>query len=152
MRYCIMHFFADLIYFYPFCITHVWFEFMLIFFFFFFAIFSNNFFPIKNINDLCPQLNIFKCFSCKNFSGLIWNVTFCKNIFTFWYSNIISNFKFRIFINNSFTRVNISVWFYITGFILIVLWYVLLSLLTISSNLLFIHILWYWSHLLINFL
>ena len=85
---------------------------------------SNKFFLAKIINSLCPRHGIFHFFNHKNFCWPIWSETFYKNIFVFWYSNTITNFKFRIFIN-FFTRVNIYMFGFIsTGLILIVLWYV----------------------------
>ena len=64
----------------------------------------------------------------------IWNIAFCKNVYIFWYSNDITNFKFRIVIINFFTRVNIYVWFRSRGFTFLALWYVLLYLFTMSLN------------------
>ena len=63
-------------------------------------------------------------FNHKNLLIPIWSATFFKNVFIFWYSNVINNLNFPYNFN-----------FPSTGFILIVLWYVLLYLLTISSNL-----------------
>ena len=75
-----------------------------------------NFFPFKVISNICQRHSIFNFFNHKNFFRPIWSVTFCKSIHIFWYSNITNNFKFRIFIINFFTRVNICVWFCINRF------------------------------------
>ena len=87
---------------------------------------------------LCPYFTnnmstekFFKLFNHKNFFRLIWNIAFCQIVFIFWNSNNITNFKFRVFIINFFTRDDLAS----TSFILIVLWYVLLYLLIILSNL-----------------
>ena len=79
--------------------------------------------------------SIFKFFNHKNFFRPIWSVNICKNIFIFWYCNNITNFKFRIFTLTSLLESKNVFDLISTGFILIVLWYVLLYLLTISSNL-----------------
>ena len=72
----------------------------------------------------------------KNSFTPVWNITFWKNLFIFWYSYTITNFKFRIFIITFNITVNICARLYINrGFILIVLWCVLYSS-TIASNLL----------------
>ena len=63
-------------------------------------------------------------FSIKKIFRPTWSVTFCKNIFIFWYSNNITNFKFRIFIIIFFINIE-SIYtfdFASAGFILIVLW------------------------------
>ena len=81
--------------------------FLIRFFQFFFLKCCNNFFVFKIINNICPRHNVFTYFDHKNFFIPIWNIAFCKNFFIFSYSNIITNFKFRIFIIIFFTRVNI---------------------------------------------
>ena len=77
---------------------------------------SNNIFFIKIINNIRPRHSIFNFFNHKNFFRPIWSVTFCKNIFIFWFSNIINSFKFWIFIISFFSIINICVWFYISRF------------------------------------
>ena len=92
-------------------------SFSILFFFFFLILFlqiffvkrSNSFFPIKIINNKRPRYSIFSFFNHKNFFRPIWSVTFGKNIFLFWYSSSITNFKFRMLIINLFTGVNIYV-------------------------------------------
>ena len=74
---------------------------------------SNNFIPVKIINKISPWDSIFNFFNQKMFFKPIWSVTFCKNIFIFWYSNNITNSKPRILIN---ICVNICVWFYVNRF------------------------------------
>ena len=103
------------------------------FFQFFFVKCSNNFFPVKIICNICLRHSIFNFFNQKNFFRPIWSVTFCKNVFIFWYSKNITNFKFKIFISllESICILDVTR----IGVILILLWYVLLYLLTISSNL-----------------
>ena len=52
-------------------------------------------------------------FNCKNFFRSIWSVKFCKNVFMFFYSYIITNFKFRLLFIIFYTKVNIRAWLYI---------------------------------------
>ena len=99
----------------------------------FFVTRCNRFFTIKITHDICPQNSFFNFCNHKNFFRSIWNVTFCKNAFIFW-NSYITNYKFRILFIIIFIKINICAW-KSTGFILIVLWYALLHLLTISSNL-----------------
>ena len=95
----------------------------------FFVKLSNNFFTFKITNKICTGHSIFNVFNHKNFFGPIWNVNFCKNGFIFWYSYMIANLKLRIFI-----VIFIVLDFTSKDFILIVLSYALLYLLTISGN------------------
>ena len=97
---------------------------------------SNNFFSFKITDKICARNSVFNFFNQKKFFRRIWYTPFCKNVFMFWHSNNITDFKFRFFIINFFTRFNIWIWawFYIIRYF-IVLWYVLLYLPTISSNL-----------------
>ena len=97
----------------------------------------NNFFAIRIANNICPRNNIFNFFYHKNFARSIWHVTFCKNVVVFQYFYMITNFKFKIFFIILFIKVNVSARLYINiySFILIVLRYLWLYLLTISSNL-----------------
>ena len=55
----------------------------------------NNFKTFKI--TLIPQNSIFNFCNHKTFFKPIWNITFSKNVFIFWYSYMITNFKFRIF-------------------------------------------------------
>ena len=95
---------------------------------------SNNFFSIKIINNICPWHTSFVFFNHKNFFRLIWIITFYRSIFIFLYSNIIS-FKFRIFILNFFTRVNICASFYINRLHVNCYMYYYIYILTISCTL-----------------
>ena len=112
---------------YPFRSTHTLFPFLFItfsilnyflicFLQFFFITRSINFFSIKIINNMCLSHSIFNFFNYRNFFRPIRSVTLCKNVFIFGYPNYITNFKFRTFTINFFTRVNICVWFYISRF------------------------------------
>ena len=100
----------------------------------FLQFFFVNFLSIKIVNNISPWHSIFNFFNHKSFFKPICRVTFCKNIFIFWYSNNTTNFKFRIFSWFSLIESMYALDFTSTGFILIVLWYVLLCLLTISST------------------
>ena len=78
----------------------------------------------------------FNFFNVKNLFRLIWNVTFCKNVFLCFFILTIS----PILNLGSLSLISLIQRIYVfdftsTGLILIVLWYVLLYLLTISSNL-----------------
>ena len=95
---------------------------------------SNNFFAFKITNNTCPRHSVFDFFYQKNFFRAVWNIVFCKNVFIFWCSYNITNFKFRIFIINFFSGVNECVWFYINRFHFNCSLIVLLDLLTISYN------------------
>ena len=119
---------------------------------FFFIKSSNKFFSIKIFNSISPQHNIFNFFNHKNFFRPFWSLMFCKNIFIFQYSNNIANFKFRIFIINFFTTVNICVSFYINRFhfnctILCIVVFINYIILLIN-----IHVFWNWSNVFINFI
>ena len=46
---------------------------------------------------------VFYFFNYKNFFKAIWSISSKKNVFVFWYSYMITNFKFKIFINTFFT-------------------------------------------------
>ena len=66
---------------------------------------------------------------------------------TFWYSNNITSFKFRIFIINFFIELTYVRDCTSAGFILVALWYILIYLWTISYN----SSICTWSHVFINF-
>ena len=127
------------------------------FFFFFFLqlLFkkrSSNSFFVKIINNICPRHSIFYLFNHKNFFRPIWNINFCRNTFVFWYSNNITDFKFRIFIIILFIRVNVCAWFYINGFHLNCAMICSITFINYIIEFININIFWYWSHLLINFI
>ena len=92
---------------------------------------------------MCPWNCIFNFFNYKNLFRPVWCVSFSKNIFIFINYNTITNFEFRLLVITFFLKINIYIYIYIyilyltsTGFIFIVLRYVLLYSRTISSNLL----------------
>ena len=91
---------------------------------FFFIKRSNNFFTFKFTNNICPRHSVFSFFNQKNFFRPIWRANFCKNVFIFQYPYMITNFKFRIFIFFSVPKLIYVPHFKLTGFILVVLWYV----------------------------
>ena len=86
--------------------------FLICFLQFFFVKFSSNLFSFKIINNICPRNSTFNFFNQKNFWAT-WFVTFYESIFVFWYSNNITNFKFRNFFIIFLTRVKIFASFYI---------------------------------------
>ena len=102
---------------------------------FFFIKCSKNFFTIKITNNKCPQSSVFNFFNYKIFFKPIGIISFSKNAFIFLLSNMITNFEFRIFITNFFTKINICIILTSTCFILIVLCYVLLHSFTIWFSL-----------------
>ena len=78
---------------------------------------------------------IFNFFNRKNFFWPIWSVAFCKKIFIFWYSHVVTNFKSRIFSLFSTSASRYVLDLIPIRFILIVLWYAFSYLSTVSSNL-----------------
>ena len=103
---------------------------------FFFVKRSKKVFPFTITIRKCSRRGAFNFFNHKSFFRPIWNIAFCKYVFIFWYSNSITNFKFRIFIANVFIRVLYVLEFISTDITLIVLWCELLYVLAILSNLL----------------
>ena len=63
------------------------------FFHVFFIKTSSNFFTIQITNNISPRNCIFNFTNNKNF----FCISFSKNVFIFWNSNFVTNFKFRIF-------------------------------------------------------
>ena len=100
---------------------------------FFFIKTFGNFFTIQAFNSISPRNCIFNFTNNKNFFGPIWSIFFSKKVFVFWNFNMVTNFKFTIFFIKIFIVFSIRI---ITslGFILIVLWTVLLYLSTMSSK------------------
>ena len=98
---------------------------------------SKDFYTLKITNNTCPQDTCCNVFNYKNSFRPFCNLDFCKNTFMFWYSNKITNFKFMIRIFNFFIILELIYvpGFTSAGFIAIVLRYVSLYSLTISSNL-----------------
>ena len=85
---------------------------------FFAILFRKNFqifSPLRRLKNIGSLHSVFNFYNYKNFISIA-NIAFCKHSLKY---NII------IMIINFFTRVNIPGGFILTGFILIVLWYVL---------------------------
>ena len=91
-------------------------SFWFVFFQFFFVKSSRNYVAYNITDKICPRNSVFKLFNHKNLFRPIWNIAFWKNVFVFWYSNNITDFKFRNFIIKFLTRGNICTWFYIKRF------------------------------------
>ena len=72
---------------------------------------SNNFFTIKIVNNICPWHSIFNFFNHKNVFRPNWSTSFTKNIFAFWYSYMITDFKFTTFIITFFLPESIHIVF-----------------------------------------
>ena len=93
-----------------------------------------------------------QCFNFFNkyFFRPIWNIDFSKNVFLFWYSSIISNFKFRTFlIIYLFIKVNIYAWLYINRLLFNCSMIFISAFINYIILFINIHIFWYWSHMLI---
>ena len=114
-------------------LNSLWFAFC----YFFFVKHSKDFYTLKVTNNTCPQDTCCNVFNYKNSFRPFCNLDFCKNAFMFWYSNKITNFKFMIRIFNFFIILELIYvpGFTSAGFIAILLRYVSLYSLTISSNL-----------------
>ena len=93
---------------------------------------SKNFFSIKITNKICPRHCIFNFFNLKNFFIPIWSVTFCQSILYFYILTISLILNLGSLLLISLLEPMYLLDFTLAGFILIVLWYVLLYLLTIS--------------------
>ena len=59
---------------------------------------TDNFFTIQTTNSISPRNCISNFINNKNFFRPIWSISFSKYIFIFRNSNIVTNFKFRIFL------------------------------------------------------
>ena len=70
---------------------------------------SSNFFTIQVTNNTSPRNCIFNFTNIKNFFWPIWGVSFSNNVFIFWNSNIVTNFKLRIFLMKIFIVFNIII-------------------------------------------
>ena len=66
--------------------------------------YSTSFFTIKVFYYTRPRHSIFNFFNHKNFLRPIWNVTFGKNFFIFWYSHMLVIFKLKVFIIIFYTK------------------------------------------------
>ena len=58
----------------------------------------NNCFAFKITNNICPSHGTFNFLIHKTFFTPIWNKAFCRNIFIFWYSYMITNLIFWTFL------------------------------------------------------
>ena len=57
---------------------------------------SNDLFTVKITNIICPWHSFLKFFNHKRFFWPIWNVTFYKIVFIFWYCNMINNLGYSL--------------------------------------------------------
>ena len=71
----------------------------------FFVNLSSNIFTVKITNKICPRNSILNFFYHKSFYRVITNIIFCKNIFGFRYSYMVTNLKFRVFIISSLSYI-----------------------------------------------
>ena len=67
-----------------------------------------NFFTLKIFNNITPRYNVLNIFDHRNFFRSTLCVSFCKNIFVFWYSHMLSNFQPKILIIFLNIKVNIA--------------------------------------------
>ena len=103
----------------------------------FFIAFSNNLFMVEIAYSVGPWHIIFYFLDLKDFLRWIRSVVFSMIVRVFWYSHMVTNFEFRIFVIMSNTIVIICTWLNINRSDFdYVLWCVLLHLSTISSGLL----------------
>ena len=101
---------------------------------FFFIKTSSNFFPIQVTNNISPRNGISNFTNNKIFFLPIYSIYFSKNVFILSNSNVVTSFKFGIFFIKIYIVFSTESPITSIGFILIILWTVLLYLLTISSN------------------
>ena len=122
----------------------------------FFAIlmvkYSKKLFTVKITNKICPGHSVFNLFNHKNLFRPMSKIASCKIDFIFWYSYMITNLEFKIFLIISYVKSK-CVLDLISSvvYILIVLWSALLYLLTLLS-IFSIHIFWYWSQTFVRLL
>ena len=108
--------------------------------------------PLRSLITYLHGTVFFYFTNNKNFFRPVWwCASFSKNIFVFRNSYMISNFEFRIFIINFFLKLIYVLSLTSTGFILVVLWNVLLYSPTISSNFSIYTLFRHWSHAFIGF-
>ena len=102
---------------------------------FVFAKYFNKVFSIKIINEICLRYSIFNFFNHKNLFRPIWSVNFAKATLYFDILKLSQILSLR-FLLLTFLLESINVFdLRSSGVALDVVWYVLLCLLTISSNL-----------------
>ena len=71
--------------------------------------------PLRSLISYVHNAEFLTFLITKSFFRPIWNVTFCKNVFIFWRSYIVTKFKLRVSLLIFFTRVNLCALFYISG-------------------------------------
>ena len=106
----------------------IWFSFQL-----FFVKYHKSFFSVSINNNICLRHCIFNYFNYKNFFRPIRSVTFCKNIFIFWYSNNIIYFNLGFLLSISSLESRYVFYFTSTCFILNCAMICILFLLNIFS-------------------
>ena len=89
---------------------------------FFFIKCSSDFFTVKITNKICLRHSVFNFINHKNFFRPISNIAFCKNIY-------ISILNLGLSLLTSLLKSRYILGFTSAGFILMILWYVLLYLL-----------------------
>ena len=87
----------------------------------------------------------------KNVLRPIWSVDPCKYIFVFWYYHMINNFEFRIFVIILNIKVNIGTWLNTGRFYLDCSMICLVLFIKYLIWLFYVHIIWYCSHMYVNF-
>ena len=86
----------------------------------------------------------------KNFLRPICIVSLRENILIFWYSQMITNSKYRILVILLNTILNIHTWFNTNRFYFHYCMICVVVFLTISSNLSYVQIFWYHSYMLVD--
>ena len=102
-------------------------------------------------NSICPWHSIINFFNDKNFFRLIWMIDFCKNVFIFWYSYLIANFKFRASLIIFFIIFNICASLYINNSHFNCSMILIVVIVNYIMQIINIHIFLFWSHVFINF-
>ena len=69
--------------------------------------------PLRSLLTYVHRTVVFNFLVTKKFFTPIWNVAFCKNVLIFRYPNMITDFKFMIFLIIFFIKVNICARLYI---------------------------------------
>ena len=94
--------------------------------------------------------NTFYLLNHKNFLRPICIVSLRENILIFWYSQMITNSKYRILVILLNTILNIHTWFNTNRFYFHYCMICVVVFLTISSNLSYVQIFWYHSYMLVD--
>ena len=118
----------------------------------FFKKYSNNFFTFKISSNVFPCYSVRYFLDHKYFLTLTWNVAFCKKFFIFWYSHMVANFGFRIFVIMLNTIFNLLLWLNISSFHFY--WSTLCFAVFVNyfTKLIDVYIFWYRSNILANFI